>query len=70
MRYVTGQEASLFEDSGLIPPDMFVIQPVAADVDDAEHGDGEFGVGWGHVGQEPGDGGGVSACKDEFVCLC
>lgn len=49
MRYVAGQETGLFENSGLIPPDMFVIEPVAADVDDAEHGDGEFRVGRGHV---------------------
>lgn len=50
MGYVTGKETGLFENGGLVPPDMLVVEPVAPDVDNAEHGNRELGVGGGHVG--------------------
>lgn len=43
-------------------------EPVAADVDNGDGGDGEGLVGRGDFGEEGGDFGGVGAAEDEFVC--
>lgn len=48
---------------------MLVIEPVATDVDDADHGDGKGLVRHGDAGDEEGDMSCVSAAKDEFVYL-
>lgn len=65
-----GQDIQLAQHGGLIPQDMLVVEAVAADVDDADGGDGEGLVGWGDFGEEGGDFGGVGAAEDEFVWTC
>lgn len=62
-----GQDVQLAQHGGLVPKDVLVVEPVAADVDDADGGDGEGLVGWGDFGEEGGDFGGVGAAEDEFV---
>lgn len=62
-----GQNVQLAQHGGLVPQDVLVVEPVAADVDDADGGDGEGLVGWGDFGEEGGDFGGVGAAEDEFV---
>lgn len=63
-----GQDIQLAQHGGLVPQDVLVVEPVAADVDDADGGDGEGLVGGGDSGQQGGDFGGVGAAEDEFVC--
>lgn len=48
---------------------MLVVEPVATDVDDADHGDGKGLVRHGDAGDEEGDLSCVSAAEDEFVYL-
>lgn len=62
-----GQDIQLTQHGGLVPQDVLVVEAVAADVDDADGGDGEGLVGWGDSGEEGGDFGGVGAAEDEFV---
>lgn len=64
-----GQNVQLAQHGGLVPQDVLVIEPVAADVDDAHGRDGKGLVGRGDFGDEGGNFGCVCAAEDEFVCL-
>lgn len=46
---------------------MLVVEPVATDIDDADHGDGKGLVRHGDAGDEEGDLSCVCAAEDEFV---
>lgn len=65
---VRGQNACLQKDTSLIPPYVLVVEAVAADIDNRNHGHGELCVGGVHVGQKPGYVCGVRAGKYELIC--
>lgn len=48
---VRGEQAGLREDGPLVPVDVLVVEPVAADVDDRDEGDAEGLVRWGDAGE-------------------
>ncbi|KHN94940.1 uncharacterized protein MAM_07167 [Metarhizium album ARSEF 1941] len=66
--HVGRQQSGLPEHGALIPPYVLVEQPVAADVDDGDHGHGQPGVGGRHVGQQPRHVRRVREGQDELVC--
>lgn len=48
---VRGEQARLREDRPLVPVDVLVVEPVAADVDDRGEGDAQGLVRWGDAGE-------------------
>lgn len=64
---MSGKNASLTEGSGLIPPDVLMIQSVAANVDNGNKGDIELLVSGWDAREEPRDCGGVCATEYKLI---
>lgn len=62
-----GEYPALAQHSRLVPPDMFVVQPVAADIYHSDHGNSELFPSRWDLRKKPVDGAVMRYVEDEFV---